>query len=273
MKNNSSNQSGNRKTLKLPDAVIIFLIPVLAYVLAFRYEHGYCTVFRIPIYLIKLDINNLLGYVTFLYILVMPVYFFLDAMIESRQKDDRLQWDFLIDTVWILFLLMTVYSFNLLTIPTGLIIISLTVMLYAYLKYIRPIFTQKDIKGYKNKLKQRKPIIIVEDSLMDLAIKKFGLARFMLVTILILMIGILGTIGAFVAKTQTSFMILKSNPELVVLRKYSNSLICAEFDREKKECKEEFYIKILEEISAQGVKILTERIGPLTVIEKKEKLK
>jgi len=75
--------------------------------------------------------------------------------------------------------------------------------------------------------------------------------------------------GRTYARNQKSFMIIKSSPELVILRRYSSSYICAPFDREKKEFKKKFYLKTGDQISEEGFEIVIEDVGPLKLPKEK----
>jgi hypothetical protein len=70
--------------------------------------------------------------------------------------------------------------------------------------------------------------------------------------------------GSVKAKSQKTFLILASKPELVVLRIYGNDYICYEFDRVSKKIKNSLYIKTQSAIADEGVPIREEEIGPLS---------
>jgi hypothetical protein len=77
------------------------------------------------------------------------------------------------------------------------------------------------------------------------------------------------SLGESHAKNQKSFIIIKSEPELVILRKYAKNFICATFNRENKEINKNFYIKSIDQIAEEGFQIVEENIGPLQAAKTK----
>jgi len=94
----------------------------------------------------------------------------------------------------------------------------------------------------------------------------------LLIFIILLILLVLFLFPEFMAKIQAKhqkyFLVLHTSSELVVLRNYSGKLICAVFNREKKEIGNKLYIKLIEEIAREKVSISLEEVGPLLMVEK-----
>ena len=119
----------------------------------------------------------------------------------------------------------------------------------------------KLLQEYEQKVEEKRKDFL--DYIFDEIIKQLGGFTFIILFILILSLVVISGVGEAHAKTQKSFMIIKSDPELIVLRKYSENFICTTFDRKKKEIEKEFYIKNIDQITEARFKIVIEDIGPL----------
>jgi len=68
-------------------------------------------------------------------------------------------------------------------------------------------------------------------------------------------------IGRAIALNQSEFLVITTSSEMVVLRAYGDKLLCAPFDRTKKEVKRTFSILKIAEDS--NLKLSLEEVGPL----------
>lgn len=109
--------------------------------------------------------------------------------------------------------------------------------------------------------------------LMVLIVNRFGPFGPQLIVLSIGILGLSYLIGNGEAFRQTSFLTIKSRPDVVVLRTYGDRLICAPFDKNNKEVKRE--LLILNISMFNEINFLMEEIGPLVLgkKEKKEKIK
>ena len=147
------------------------------------------------------------------------------------------------------------------------------VLFFLYAEFIHPLITGRKIKGYKKKLEHQDRIDGTDKSIISKLLRGnsngdrvLGYAAIFILLISFFFIDIMG--GAE-ARYKTSFLIIKSNPELVILCKYSQKFICAEFDKGKKQVKNIFYIKSIDQIANEKLKIVSEEIGPLKPSKKK----
>ena len=113
---------------------------------------------------------------------------------------------------------------------------------FIFLLFVLPLFA-RGIKGYKRKVGYVLNQDLKDEYLIDKLAKVIGPYTVVFLLFFIVGLGILNVAGGFNAKEQRTFMVIKSTPELVILRKYSKNFICASFDRKNKEIKKNFYLK------------------------------
>jgi hypothetical protein len=228
------------------------------------YEYAFATRFRIPSPLIKISLSDLLTFTIWI-----PAAFIYGFGLLSMAYDFKLYKTlagrmFLrcILLVGIVILFGYAYDYSaqktiaLILIGPGLLLLSI---------FIFPLFSYRKIKGWRTRIEVsiRAQFGSKERDLGNEAVDKLGPVAWRALYTLIPIIAIVLLLGAVGAKTQKSFMVIKSNPELVVLRKYSDKLICSEFDRDKKKISSSYVIKTLDQISESGTAITAEEIGPL----------
>lgn len=265
-------QEKNSKNFNfLPEAMIAALIPIYGYYIAYRYETGFFMKFNIPTSFIEVSISEVLRVLGGLFTLIFILYFFIEIFIRAGISKNpiirsfgRIVWPSLI------FLLFFILSNP----PFIFVIFFLIFILFMLIiEFIFPLINLRGIKGFKKKLELQEDIDRKEKFLVDIIIKgiakKFGISAFLILLLLILSLFFIDNISTFEAMRKRSFLIIKSNPELVVLRKYSQNFICATFDRETKEIHNTFYLKNFEQIANEGLQIVKEDIGPLQATKTK----
>lgn len=265
----------------LPEAIIAALIPIYGYYFTYRYETGFFKKFNMPTSFIEVSISDVLRVLGWLFTLIIIFYFFTEIFIRAGTSKNPIVRSFG-RIVWpILLFLLIFIAAN----PPFIVVIFFLVfiLLMLIIEFIFPLINLRDIKGYKKKLVLQEDVDRKEKFLLDIimedTIKKFGVSAFLIFLLLILSLFFIDDFGAFDAMRKRSFLIIKSNPELVVLRKYSQNFICATFDRETKEIHNTFYLKYFEQIANEGFQIVKENIGPLhssetkIIMKKKDKKK
>jgi len=255
-----------KKSLSIfSDAIIAVIIPIAGYYTAFRYESGYAKYFGMPTTFIDVDLSEVLSLVGLLLMVFIGAIGYMDFRATLFKEKNpitraigRILFPFLL-------LFLVIYASDL----KG---ISLYFMLFfifgiLFVEFILPLFSQRKIKGYKNKLERQEQKDEMHKSIMSSWLTSYSegrsLFKYAVIVLTIFSLFFMDTLGGAYARHQSSFLILKSNPELVVLRKYSGKFICAEFDREKKEILNVFYLKNLDRVANEGIKIATEVVGPL----------
>lgn len=246
-----------------PEAILAVLIPIFGYLLAFAYETGFCVYFNIPVEFIEISLISVLkitGTLITITFIIWMFYEFLDSIKFFNNPIGRALSRILIP---IILIPIGIYVFDL---PWYYILIMYP---FIFVLFVLPLF-QKGIKGYKRKVEYTLNQDLKDEWLIDKLAKKIGPYALIFLMFFIVGLGILNVAGGFNAKTKMTFMVIKSSPELVILRKYSKNFICTSFDRKKKEIKKNFYLKNVDQIVEQGLKIVVEDIGPLKVSKKNQ---
>ena len=247
------------------DAIIAIIIPIAGYYAAFKYETGYANYFGVPTNFIDVGLSevlNLVGLLLMAFIYVVGYINIRSILFKDKNPITRAIGRILF---WLLLLFLVIYASDLKGISLYFVLFFMFGILFV--DFILPLFSQRKIKGYKNKLEHQERNDDMHKSIRSSWLTSYSEGRSIFKNVVIVLtifsLFFIDTLGGASARHQSSFLILKSNPELVVLRKYSGKFICAEFDREKKEILNVFYLKNLDQVANEGIKIATEVVGPL----------
>jgi len=256
--------------LFVPEPILAVLIPITGYYAAYCYERGYASHFGIPSSFVDVGMPEFLRLVSLSIVLYFTIFGYLEQRIKlSKGKNpiSRAIGRTLFTSVFFLALIV-VYRL------TGVLLylVLFLLLLGFFTELGAPLIYQRKIRGYSNKLfaaeqdyTQRGSSRTVLETLLARGERTPKITLFILLVIYLFGMYPLGDV---IARYETSFLVLKSCPELVVLVKYSNKLVCSEFDREKKEIQRVFYIKSLEQIGQEGTSVVVEAVGPLRVRKK-----
>lgn len=248
------------------EALLIFLVPVYAYLLVNAFEFGYFIRLKIPFEFITIKLAPLAGlsllfaFSFFLIVGILNAIYKLvrrgkDAVGESLVQlyifglffgMPALAYDYSVG--WILFF----------TVPMGLTLL---------LRFLLPAFKHKDVKGYWNKVeleyKKEHKDEDKSEHVLDEVKRRLGITAFRVVLLLISFLIISYFLGAGAARSQKTFLVVNTTPEQVVLRKNQDSFLCAEFDRGMREIVRRFRLLSVADISRGGLTITPEDVGPL----------
>lgn len=138
------------------------------------------------------------------------------------------------------------------------------VLIFFYL--LRPLMTQKKIKGYRDKLIAQERVDEAPAIGPAKTVIRYLGGRWGFVIVFTLPLLILATHfgGINDAASKVEFLIPSTTQELVVLRIYGDNLICAPLDRENKEIERSFFI-----LDMKDIYLTPEKVGPLTVSSNK----
>ena len=262
-----SKKESNKRLKFLSDAILAAGIPFFGYFLAFNYEKAFCAAFKIPQELIEIELitvvkvtGMLIGLITTLWI----VSEFLHSVKLFESPIGRL-----ICRISIPVIITCIFIFLFDPPLYQIILISIIPAALIFQFFIFPLLYGRGIKNYKKKVEYEINYDLKEDFLVDKFARKIGKNAYLILFLAFMLYISSGLIGGVQAKTWTSFTVIRSNPELVVLRKYSQNFICAPFNREKKEVIKNFIIKSVNSVAEEGSELIIENIGPLKVAEEK----
>lgn len=246
-------------------SVLVAVITVSAYLLVYCFELGYTKYFNIPSFLIEISLINIFitgGSLLFVYFLIFEIYNIFLMLIPtiSNYVCRRI---LLANVPLLLILLGSFISYGKLyreQIILILLILFVNIFIYGF-----PLITQRKIKGYAKKLKAQDELedkIDMENpTLSNKIIKLLPKEMIYFIFVLYVLTMIAYDNGKANAIKQSEFLVIKSNPEMVVLKKYNDSLITAKFNREDKTLSTKFNIINI----AKNDEFELEKIGPLQV--------
>jgi len=248
--------------------ILTAFIPAYSYLTAYFFERGFCGQFQIPLSFIEIGINEVLKVIVLIIPLILFLCFGIALTIYVRALKNPV-FKILSRSIFPLFLCFLWFAFS----GQSLIKVIIGFLIFWFIfigsDFIFPLFSKRKFRGYykrtlQSNLESDKKAKDLFDKISDLFIEQFGILTYTIIFFLsFILIFFVGDMGRTYARNKKSFMIIKSSPELVILRRYSSSYICAPFDREKKEFKKKFYLKTGDKISEEGFEIVTEEIGPL----------
>ena len=248
--------------------ILSAFISAFIYLTAYIFERGFCSQIQIPLSFIEIGINEVLRVIISIVPLILFLFLGIVLTIYTRKLKNPV-FKILSRSIFPLFLLFLVSAFS--GQPSVEVIIGFLIFWFIFIgsDFIFPLFSKRKFKGYYKRTLEsylqsdqtaKNPLDIIKDLFME----QFGILTYAIIIFLtFILIFFVGDMGRSYAKNKKSFMIIKSSPELVILRRYSDSYICAPFDRKQRKFEKKFYLKTGTQISEDGFEIVTEEIGPL----------
>ncbi len=254
--------------------ILTAFIPAFSYLTAYFFERGFCGQLQIPLSFIEIGINEVLKVIVLIIPLILFLFFGIALTIYAQALKNPV-FKILSRSIFLLFLFFLMFAFSGQSLVKVIIGFLIVWFIFIGSDFIFPLFSKRKFRGYYKRtldsyLESDKKAKDPFDKISDLFIEQFGILTYAIIFFLsFVLIFFVGDMGRSYARNKRSFMIIKSSPELVILRRYSSSYICAPFDREKKEFKKKFYLKTGDKISEEGFEIVIEDIGPLKLPKEK----
>ncbi len=142
-------------------------------------------------------------------------------------------------------------------------------IVYVFFDFVFPLFTQGKVKGYSKKWEAQESIedYYYDYSLFGRFVNKFGRNALITAVTLFLLLQFSYLVGKGSAKKEADFLVIKGQQNkktLVVLKTYSDRLICAPLIEGQKKIKPQLHILLL---SPKEIILEPAKIGPLTLEE------
>lgn len=250
----------------LSDAILITLLSALAYATYFMVQLGYFNYFGVPSDFISISLTNIVGTLVGIFILLTFIFLLLNGITTLIPDSLNIHIYNLLKN----YLKLGVY-FGLIFILTETNDIIEYIIIAFYLlcllsSFIIPIFTQRKIKGYWNKIIESQKKIQTRECYEGngkYTITKYLFERAPFIPILILIFIVLSffayNFGTTQARTQKSFTVieLENSNDFVLFGLYNGKLITSELDKDG--YLEGVYLKE----SNDNMKYLEKEIGPL----------
>lgn len=249
----------------LSDGLIIAFLTSYSYFLSYRYQDGYYSYFNIPSFLIEISIETILtsciSILAFLIIIYAVVSLF-TSIIPSKTDPTIVRLIF----KYVYFFLISAIYFVLGSYKKGFsYYIFSPVFFMLIIDLVIPLVTQKEMKGYKNKviaeyLKTEDQIASLDNkySINMIIARKFN--HLPLVLSLAIMLSLISyQLGGFNAFRQVDFTI--TNDNIVILGTYDKNFIVKELNISNKTLESSFNL-----ISDKSnISFTKKQIGPLIV--------
>ncbi|MBV6450628.1 MAG: hypothetical protein MHPDNHAH_01354 [Anaerolineales bacterium] len=270
-KNQQSNQAkstASKARIKLTETLLIAISPIVAYSIIFAYNYGYFSVFRIPIQLIEFSVGQVFIVAVALAGLTGSTFYaanflstFLFKLNVPEPINKRLRKSF---PIYLLFIVNFVLLYKYLQEWLSSLVLLLV---FFFIDFIVPLFTQSAKKGYLKKLEAADKVAKKADAnsvtVIDKILQVFdiGMARF--VAYFVIGIAMITQLGRASAIRQEQFYITNTNPEMAVLYMTNTHAVLVEFDRLSNKIADNY--KIVELGQDTKLTFRNEKIGRLSL--------
>lgn len=262
-----SNTQGSSKKLPISEAVILAAISASAYLFAFLYERAFMAYFGIPIQFVNVNLVTLLtfGAATVFFLILSAGL--ANMLFSVLPKHPFLA--FYIPRYALLGFLTVIVPFFLYEGSRRWLIIFCIWVVLTIGFFMIPLIKYRK----KGSWVKRYDAAIEEESGEDIQglyrriEKRYGVRNLGLIVFLVMAcLGLASSMGEAEAMNQRYFLVLNTNPEMVVLRASGENIICAPFDRKTREVKKSF--SILKVAEDPKLVMNLENVGPLKPVEK-----
>lgn len=257
----------NQKKLPISEAVILAAISASAYLFAFLYEQSFMAYFGIPTQFVNVSLVTLLTFGAATAVFLICLAGLANVLFSFLPKHPFLS--FYIPRYALLGFLTVLVPFFLYEGRKGrLVMLCIWIVLTIGL-FVMPLIiyrkkgswdkrydaaieaeSGKNIQGLYRRIEER------------YGVRELGLIVFVVMACL----GLASSMGEAEAVNQRFFLVINTKPETVVLRVSGENIICAPFDRNKREVKKSFSIRKVAE--DPNLIMNLESVGPLTPVDK-----
>ncbi|MCJ7457551.1 MAG: hypothetical protein MUP17_00990 [candidate division Zixibacteria bacterium] len=248
----------------ITEAFIIAFAPVAAYTIKYSYELGFARQFGIPEGFIDIDLTQILSLtvVTVMVFLIIALAASAYKIIFGKSKHIIFKKMLRLSIVFIL-----LFPLSILSLITGHVSIILACFLFfgtsVSVELVHPLLTQKQKVGYIAKLEASVSLWEYFKLSFSYYFGRWLSSVVFTAAGLTILLVYSFVVGHLVALRSSEFIIVKSSPDMVVLRQYGDKLICAPLDRTNKKVERTLTIlKVGEDLS---LKLRVEEVGPLSL--------
>lgn len=252
----------NDRRFNIPDALIGVAIPIYGYFLTYIFFRGYCYKLGIPNQFIEIGISNILICVSSMlvlllfYYLIYEIFFTLGFMKNWKRQSVVFIFRDIILVSFFVFIFSPVWY--------EILIICTVILSLNFFGYIYPHMKGAKIEDEHERFEESIKHLFIRRTFLWRFLERTGMPPYFLITLFaIYIVAISYFVGAFIGKTQSSYLVIKSQPEQIVIYKFSGKLLCTTFDRKTKKIDKKFQIRSYDQIEKDRLQIDYEEIGPL----------
>jgi phage shock protein PspC (stress-responsive transcriptional regulator) len=246
----------------ISDAIWVIALTAASYVIAFSYESGFAKYFNIPVSLISISPTLLLNAGGALLAAAIPMYAIANAIWPLLPRSETA----LAKTIRLLVKQTLFFGFvfsPLLVQGEGWYFFGGVVASIAFFELIFPLFTQRKIPTFEQKLAEQDKIErdVIPFSLTGTAVDRFGRAPVLFLLLLLVVSSFAAILGRQDAKRKTDFLLVKGEPNTALLCQYDNVFVTQSFDQESKVLTG--HIKIVRLGDGKEIELAMGSVGPL----------
>jgi hypothetical protein len=123
--------------------------------------------------------------------------------------------------------------------------------------------TQRGKASYREKLAAQDKLDAGTKDFHSVLVTRLGIGPYRLVFTLLITLVVVYYAGQSAALRQSTYLVTSTSPQMVVLRTYGDSIICARFDRNTKEVEPSFVV--LKVGDDPELTLHSEHVGPLSL--------
>lgn len=262
----SEQETTKRSGLALTEGLLIAVASAGAYLLAFYYEKGFTSYFKIPTHFVNVSLATIFIIVALAISFLLFIFPIADFIFQLIRGLHPVLYPSIATLLIVsLFSVIHLYLFGLSN--WALFIFHLVMLgLVALLFFVLPVVTRRKgnfIERIEEQQKRDRSVI----GLYDVIASRFGRDTLLIIAFSILSINFAENAGEAQAMKRVEFLVINTEPEMVVLQVYGDNMICAPFNRETKEVQTKFTVIKIAEDSKMALNL--EKVGPLRPVASK----
>lgn len=237
------------KKYKISSTIIVTFFTAYSYFISYQYQNGYYKYFNLPSFLIEISLKNIMTSFFSLFSFIFITYIVINGLTASIFNDTNVYIVKLIKKyiyISLIYFLLYTFGYKEETKEAVIGIVIGIVTLNIIVDFIKPIFTQKHVRGYKNKIiNENKKIEKSDDayeyknSINHFLFKRMPLLPNLLLFLFITIIISYG-LGNYEARNQKIFTII--NNDKIILGNYNDCFIVKNIDYKEDALEPHFYL-------------------------------
>ena len=225
-----ADQESTGQRIRFSEVLFVGAAPFVGYWLAYLYEGGYCTFLGVPWILIEVGMMSVLsatvGVVVFLVVvqvavdILYPAFAFLPSAVKWALTRSLVP-------------ALLIGAMHLVTSDPILTVMKSTIMIaciFIGIHFLYPMVSQRRVEGFVAKLEAESNSELAYRSIGVSVAKKVGRRNMLAALIFGLLSFSAYLAGGYAARTQEEFIVTSGPPARIVIKKYGDMLLAADFD-------------------------------------------
>ncbi len=240
----------------LSEASLLAFLTFGAYLIAYVYDYGYLSYYKISPEVIKISIESFFWIFIAIFLIIIMLFLIIQAIMNFFPYHPALRMR--IFKIFY-FVALTIIFYKLFGLSIEFYVILGMALLFIFLLFIMPLLLYKDKKTFIDKLiaDEEHPTNELHAKVLD----KLGPLHYNLLITIIILAGLAFSIGKSQAIKEKNYYVMADNPSVAVIRMYQDILISIPFKADSKTFNGRF---IIQKIGGNHkVEFIQKSIGPL----------